>query len=144
MLTAEELKPDPAKVEAALKMPALEDKQGISRLQSSVQYLSKSILNFSQEDAPLREVLKSDIDFTWDTPQKKALRRLKEVSSTAPTMKYYDVKELVEIHCDATMKGLRAILILGGQPIAHTSRALTILETRYAQIEKETLSITHT
>ena len=65
------------------------------------------------------------------------------MSSAAPTLKYYDVQEPVEIHCDVSSKGLGAVLIQGGQPIAYTTRALTSAETRYAQIEKEMLSIVH-
>ena len=49
------------------------------------------------------------------------------------------MKELV-IGCDASQKGLAAVVIQQGRPIAYASPALTPAETRYARIE-ETLSI---
>ena len=63
------------------------------------------------------------------------------MSSSAPVLKYYDVKKPVEIHCDASSKGLGAVLFQDGQPVTYASSALTSAETRYAQIEKEMLSI---
>ena len=49
----------------------------------------------------------------------------------------------MEIQCDASQHGVGAVLIQDGQPIAYSSRSLTDVEGRYAQIEKEMLSIVH-
>ena len=48
------------------------------------------------------------------------------------------------MQCDASQAGLGAALIQNGQPVVYASRALTPTETRYAQIEKEFLSIVFT
>ena len=45
----------------------------------------------------------------------------------------------VTIQCDASEKGLGATLLQNGQPVAFASR--TLVEQRYAQIEKECLAI---
>ena len=58
-------------------------------------------------------------------------------------MKLSNVKEPVEIHCDASATGLGACLIQNGNPVAYSSRALTDCEQRYAQIEKEMAAIVH-
>jgi len=44
---------------------------------------------------------------------------------------------------DASQHGLGTVLIQDGQPIAYSSRSLTDVEGRYAQVEKEMLSIVH-
>ena len=58
-----------------------------------------------------------------------------------PVLRYYTLKEEVTLQCDASQCGLGAALMQNGQPVAYASRALTPAETRYAQIEKELLSI---
>ena len=52
------------------------------------------------------------------------------------------MKKSVEIQCDVSQHSLGAV-IQDGQPIAYSSRSLTGVEGRYAQIEKEMLSIVH-
>jgi len=47
----------------------------------------------------------------------------------------------VTLQCDASQSGLGAALLQGGQPVAYTSRVLTLTETRYAQIDKELFDI---
>ena len=56
---------------------------------------------------------------------------------------FYDVNKQMEIQCDASKDGLGAVLIQAGRPVAYSSRSLTDTEKRYAQIEKEMLSIVH-
>ena len=56
-------------------------------------------------------------------------------------MAYYKPSEVLEIQCDSSQSGLGAALMQNGHPIAYASRALTEVESRYAQIEKEMLAI---
>ena len=56
-------------------------------------------------------------------------------------LKFYDVTKEVTIECDASLTGLGASLLQEGQPVAFASRALTATVVRYAQIEKELLSV---
>ena len=58
-----------------------------------------------------------------------------------PVLCYYNLKEEVTLQCDVSQSGLGAALLQGGQPIAYASHALTSVESRYTQIEKELLSI---
>jgi hypothetical protein len=60
-----------------------------------------------------------------------------------PVLAFYNVHKPVEIQCDASKDGLGAVLLQEDRPIAYTSRSLTETEKRYAQIEKEALSIVH-
>ena len=49
--------------------------------------------------------------------------------------------EELTLQSDASQTGLAAVLTQNGQPLAFASRALSDTETRYAQIEKELLSV---
>ena len=51
------------------------------------------------------------------------------------TLHHYDVKRPVEIHVNASLRGLGAALVQDGKPVAFASKALTPTEQRYANIE---------
>ena len=89
---------------------------------------------------PLRELTQQDSPWTWDHPQQAAFEKLKEAVSRTPDLRYYNLKEEDTLQCDASQSGLGAAVLQGGQPVAYASRALTLTETRYAQIEKELLA----
>ena len=61
--------------------------------------------------------------------------------SQAPVLQYYDVNKPVTIQCDASGKGLGAVLLQDHKPVCYASRALTDIETRYAPIETEMLAV---
>ena len=61
----------------------------------------------------------------------------------APILSYYNPSSHLAIQCDASQKGVGAALLQNGKPVAYASRALSDAETRYAQIEKEMLSIVY-
>ena len=136
LIRADGLKPDPAKVEAVQCMPPPTNKDGVRRFLGFVTYLSKFIPNLSEVDAPLRELLKSDVEFAWQP----AFNKLKELCTHPPVLKYLDLTKPVEIFSDASSSGLGAVLLQDGQPVAFSSRSLTDAETRYMQIEKEIVS----
>ena len=143
LITADGLKPDPAKTEAVRCMPPPTDKEGVRRFLGFVTYLSKFIPNLSEIDAPLRQLTKSDVEFAWQPAQQQAFDKLKHLCTHHPVLKFYDVSKPVEIYCDASSTGLGAVLVQDDQPVAFSSRSMTDAETRYAQIEKEMLSIVH-
>ena len=61
--------------------------------------------------------------------------------TSQPVLSYYDSARELTLQSDASETGLGATLMQEGHPIAFASRALTDVETRYAQIEKELLSV---
>lgn len=144
LLTADGLKPDPTKAEAVQCMAPPTDREGVRRFPGFVTYLSKFIPSLSEEDAPPRQLLESNVEFSWQPAQEKAFARLKDLCSHPPVLKYCDPTEPVEIFCDASSSGLGAVLLRDSRPVAFSSRSLTDAAMRYAQIEKETLSMVHT
>ena len=143
LLTSEGLKPDPSKVAAVRAMPTPKNKDDVKRFLEFVTYLAKFIPNLSELDVPLRELLKTNALFDWQPAQEEAFLKLKKQCCSQPVLKYFDVNKPVEIQCDASQHGLGAVLIQDDQPIVYSSRSLTDVEGRYAQIEKEMLSIVH-
>ena len=122
-------------------MPQPKDIADVQRLLRLAQYLSKFLPNLADITKPLRECTQKDSEWIWDHAQQDALDTLKKAVSNTPILRYYNLLEEVTLQCDASQFGLGAVLMQNGQPVAYTSRALTVTETRYAQIEKELLTI---
>ncbi|XP_041362008.1 uncharacterized protein K02A2.6-like [Gigantopelta aegis] len=135
------LKPDPAKIEALVKMEPPTDKEGVERLRGMVNYLSKFLPNLSDVMQPISMLSHQDVEWSWTSIQDKAFSKLKTLLTEAPVLAYFDDKKHLVIQCDASSKGLGAVLLQDSKPLAYASRALTDAETRYATIEKEMLAI---
>ena len=141
VLTDKGLKPDPDKIRAMLEMPKPTDVAGVQRLIGFVNYLSKFLPHLSGVCEPLRKLMAKDVEWHWTPHQDQAFQRIRQLVTEAPVLKYYEPGEELTLQSDASQTGLGAVLTQNGQPLAFASRALSDAETRYAQIEKELLSV---
>ncbi|CAG2188277.1 unnamed protein product [Mytilus edulis] len=141
LITNKGLKMDPEKVRAVLEMPKPTDVSGVRRLVGFVTYLSKFLPKLSHICEPLRKLTLKDSEFCWLENHDKALTEIKTLVTSEPVLKYYDPNMELTLQSDASETGLGAAILQENQPIAYASRALTDTETRYAQIEKELLSV---
>ena len=141
MITPQGLKPDPEKVKAVLNMPKPTDVKGVRRFCGFVNYLARFMPRLSEVIEPIQQLAKKDVDWRWQHEHDAAFEKIQIMATTAPVLKYFEPEAEVTVQCDASEKGLGAALMQKGQPIAYASRALTDAETRYAQIEKEMLSV---
>ena len=110
-------------------------------------FSSKYIANFATIATPLRELTKTGIIFTWEHKHQAAFDQLKAAITKPPVMAYFDAKKDTVLTVDASPVGLSGILSqrstceAEGQVVAYASRALSDIERRYSQTEKEALSI---
>ncbi|UYV84520.1 K02A2.6-like, partial [Cordylochernes scorpioides] len=148
ILDEDGIRPDPAKIEAVAKMPALTDVHGV-RFLGMVNHLGRFVENSSEIVAPLNQLLVKGQDFVWDCRHERAFRKLKELLTTQPILAAYDFRKPTMVSSDASSYGLGAVLKQKGKngiwrPVAYSSRTMTPTEKRYAQIEKNALAITWT
>ena len=141
VISKDGVKPDFNKISDIMNMPAPQNKTGVQRLLGMVTYLAKFIPNMSQLTHPIRTLLNKDTHFHWSYEQDKALEKIKETLTRHPVLAFYDVKKDIELHADSSEYGLGATIIQDDRPVAYASRSLTNTERRYAQIEKELLSV---
>ena len=141
VISVDGIKPDPEKIKDILDMPSLTDKTGVHRILGMINFLAKFIPNMSTLTTPLRALLVKDTEFIWTHEQNKALDNIKKILTSEPVLGFYDPKKEVTILCDASQYGLGACLMQDGKPVAYALRSLTPVQVRYAQIEKELLSI---
>jgi hypothetical protein len=141
VISFQQLKPDPAKVSVITAFKEPSSKEELQRLLGMVNYLSKFCEHLSPLTKPLRDLLKSDVEWVWDSSSALILKSVKELVSTAPVLRLFDPKLPVTVSVDASPYGLGAVLLQAGQPIEFASRSLTDTQRRYAQIEKELLAV---
>ena len=106
-----------------------------------IKYLAQYIPNESTITAPLRALLKKEVEWNWTFEHDSAMNKLREVLTSKLVLAYYDVTKPVTIQADKSQSGLGACLLQDGNPIAYASRSMTSAEKNYAQIEKEMLAI---
>lgn len=69
---------DESKVKAIKAMPVPENKKDVERFVGCVNYLNRFIPNYSDITAPLRELIKKNVEFKWQIEQQQAFDKLKE------------------------------------------------------------------
>ena len=118
--------------------------QNITSLQSfngMVNYLKKVSPILSELSEPLRRLCKSGVKWAWESKQQNAFEAIKRVIMTLLVLAYFDKTKKHTIQCDASKKGLGAVLLQESKPIMYMSRALTETKQRYLNIERELLAI---
>ena len=143
VFTRNGIKPDPEKIKAIVDIPTPKDVHDVRRFCGMIQYLAKFVPDLAETAAPLRALTHKDAPWIWSTEQQTALDTLKKKVTQSPLLAHYEPNAELTLQADASLHGLGAALLQHGVPIAYVSRALTPAETRYAQIEKECLSVVY-
>ena len=118
--------------------------QNVANLHSfngMVNYLKKFSLVLSKLSEPLGRLCKSGVKWAWESEQQSAFEAIKQVIMTLPVLTYFDKTKKHTIQCDASKKGLGAVLLQESKPVMYVSRALPETEQRYSNIERELLAI---
>ena len=139
----EGVKPDPWKIQGIEEMTALETKQQLQSFLGMVTYMGNFIPHLSHQTELLRQLLKKDVTFYWDDQLTWSFQEIKHLlkRATSKLLGYYDRRKEVIVLVDASLRGLGACLIQDGKPIAFASKSLTGVESRYANIKRELLTI---
>lgn len=135
------LSPDEKHAKAIKEMPNPTNKTELLKVLGIFKYLCKFIPNLSAISAPLRELTKDGVEFSWNKAHDKALTELKEIICKSPVLKIFDNTKPILIQTDASKLGLGTNMSQEGHTISYRSRALNKSEEKYAQIEKELLAI---
>ena len=65
----------------------------------------------------------------WTDIHDRAVDHVKRLVTSVPALKYFDASKESTLQCDASERGLGAVLTQDGHPIAYASQALTDVET---------------
>jgi hypothetical protein len=100
------------------------------------------VQNYRKIAAPLTGLLKRN-SFTWNLVVDHSFQSLKDVVFSIPVLALLDLTNNFVLECDASRKGIGAILMKDGRPLAFTSIQLSERHLGRSIYEKEMLSILH-
>ena len=122
LLSSEEVKPDPSKINAIVIMKTL----GMQRLIRMVKYLLRFLVsNLSELCQPLRKFTQKDAEWQWTQEQDYAFQSLKVAVTQATVLKYFSPEAQTERQGDALQNGLGFLPLQKGQPVTYARGTLT-------------------
>ena len=112
----------------------------------TVNFVLKYVPNSNAVMQPLYDLMKQSNEFIWGFEQERAFEKLKSIIKQENVLSFYDVNAETAISCDASSKGLGAVLLQRRnqgefRPVYFCSRSLTKSEMNYANIEREALAV---
>ena len=105
IISAEGMRPDPSKIQAISEMPTPSDKASVRCLLGMINFLAPHVLDMATIVAPLRELIKTDTHFQWNSAAEDALTHIKDVLSTQPVLQFFDPAIPSVIQADASQYG---------------------------------------
>jgi hypothetical protein len=105
-------------------------------------YYRKFVKKYGKIEAPLTTLLKKN-SFTWTPVAAQDFQTLKMAMCTTLVLALPDFTKTFFLECDASRKGISAILMQEGRPLAFTSKQLSERNLGKPIYEKEMLAILH-
>lgn len=149
VFSEEGMRPSESKVRALKEMSRPENANAARSFLGFTNYLKRFIPDYSTLTHPIRQLLKKNAHFKWTGECEKSFRTIIDILSDEKNLAYFDDEKETMVYCDASPVGLSAILLqrTPGKDDLHvinySSRALTDVECRYSQIERECLGMVY-
>ncbi|GKD48470.1 putative nucleotidyltransferase, ribonuclease H [Tanacetum coccineum] len=122
---------DLAKIEAVKNWASPTTPSEIRQFLGLAGYYRRFIEGFSKIAKPMTELMQKNQKFDWGKEQEEAFQLLKQKLCAAPILALPEGSEDLVVYCDASIKGLGAVLMQRMKVIAYASRQLKIHEKNY-------------
>jgi hypothetical protein len=102
-----------------------------------VGFYRRFVKDFSTIAAPLNELTKKGMPFSWGTRQENAFNMLKDKLTNAPLLQLPDFNKTFEHDCDYSGIGLGDVLLQERKPVAYFSEKLSGPVLNYTTYDKK-------
>lgn len=133
ILSRDGKQPDPAKVEAIMKIPQPANSKAVLSWLQTANFYRRFVKNFSRIAAPLQSLIRSE-EFAWTSDCNEAFQRIRTALTEAPVLGHFDPDAQTTVTTDASGTAIGAVLSqkqCGKETvIEYASRALTAAEKK--------------
>ncbi|GJU45470.1 putative reverse transcriptase domain-containing protein [Tanacetum coccineum] len=128
---------DPAKIESVKDWASPKTPTEIRQFLGLAGYYRRFIEGFSKITKPMTKLTQKKVKFEWGDKQEAAFQLLKQKLCSAPILALPEGSEDFIVYCDASIKGLGAVLMQREKVISYASRQLKIHEKNYTTHDLE-------
>ncbi|KAJ0624008.1 putative nucleotidyltransferase, Ribonuclease H [Helianthus annuus] len=140
IITAAGVATDPQKIVSIQQWPTPTNVKQLRGFLGLAGYYRRFIKGFGVLAKPLTDLLKKE-GFHWDEHTQAAFDTFKQVLSNPPVLALPDFSKTFVVETDASAKGLGAVLMQEGHPLAFISKALSTKQQSLSVYDKELLAI---
>ncbi|GKB56833.1 putative reverse transcriptase domain-containing protein [Tanacetum coccineum] len=137
LLIVKEFNVDPAKIESIKDWASPKSPTEIRQFLGLAGYYRRFIEGFSKIAKPMTKLTQKKVKFEWGDKQEAAFQLLKQKLCSAPILALPEGSEDFIAYCDASKKGLGAVLMQREKVITYASRQLKIHEKNYTTHDLE-------
>ncbi|GJY47028.1 putative reverse transcriptase domain-containing protein [Tanacetum coccineum] len=137
VIDSEGIHVDPAKIESIKDWTSPKSPTEIRQFLGLAGYYRRFIEGFSKIAKPMTKLTQKKVKFVWGDKQEAAFQLLKQKLCSAPILALPEGSEDFIAYCDASKKGLGAVLMQREKVIAYASRQLKIHEKNYTTHDLE-------
>ncbi|GJS89391.1 putative reverse transcriptase domain-containing protein, partial [Tanacetum coccineum] len=137
VIDSEGIHVDPAKIESIKDWASPKTPTEIRQFLGLAGYYRRFIEGFSKIAKPMTKLTQKNVKFDWTEKAEAAFQLLKEKLCSAPILSLPEGSENFMVYCDASRKGLGAVLKQKETVIAYASRQLKIHEKNYTTHDLE-------
>ena len=144
-ISAEGVRPNPAKIEAVKNFPVPRNPKNIKEFLGLIGYYRRFIPNLANRAKPLTELLRKGRAFVWEARQQTSFEDLRDSLCHEPILQCPDFDRPFILTTDASNTAIGAVLSQGklGEdlPVCFASRSLSRAEANYTATERECLAV---